>query len=237
MVNPLDQLLARVPARNKSAKRPSVTISFAQSLDGSIASRSHRPLPLSGPESMNMTHRLRAAHDAILVGIGTVVADNPLLTVRLEEGQHPQPVILDTHLRTPLEASVLQHPKPPLIACSAGSNVDRVHELDAAGARVLAIAAGPDGRVSLPALLQRLAQLGFGTLMVEGGSQVITSFVRERLADALVITVSPWLVGGLHAVEDLGQESLKRLPRLLDPGWGKFGSDFVVWGELEWQET
>ena len=88
--------------------RPFVTVSYAQSIDGSIASRRRRPLPISGPAAMRMTHGLRALHDGILVGIETVLADDPRLSVRLVEGPHPQPVILDTHLRTPVEAHLVQ---------------------------------------------------------------------------------------------------------------------------------
>jgi len=234
MADPLERLLARVPAQSGRARRPSVTLSYAQSLDGSIGTASRKPLPLSGPESLAAAHHLRAAHDAVLVGIGTVVSDNPQLTVRHATGEHPQPVILDSHLRIPREASLWDHPKPPLIACLATANRERRRELEAAGGRVIALPASPEGRVSLPAMLDRLSQLGIGTLMVEGGAQVITSFVREQLADALAITVTPALVGGLQAIEGLGLDKRERLPTLRDPGWGAFGSDLMVWGEIVW---
>jgi 3,4-dihydroxy 2-butanone 4-phosphate synthase/GTP cyclohydrolase II len=234
MAGPLENLLARVPSVIEGARRPSVTLSYAQSLDGSIGTASRKPLPLSGPESLAATHHLRAAHDAVLVGIGTVVSDNPQLTVRYATGEHPQPVVLDSHLRIPREASLWKHPKPLLIACLATASRERRQELEAAGGRVIALPPSPEGRVSLPALLDRLTQLGIETLMVEGGAQVITSFVREKLADALAITVTPALVGGLQAIEGLGPEKLQLLPTLNDPGWGAFGSDLMVWGEIVW---
>jgi 3,4-dihydroxy 2-butanone 4-phosphate synthase/GTP cyclohydrolase II len=234
MTDPLERLLARVPAQSGRAGRPSVTLSYAQSLDGSIGTASRKPLPLSGPESLAAAHHLRAAHNAVLVGIGTVVSDNPQLTVRYATGEHPQPVILDSHLRIPREASVWKHPKPPLIACLATTNRERRQELEAAGGRIIDLPPSPEGRVSLPALLDRLRQLGIETLMVEGGAQVITSFVREKLADALAITVAPALVGGLQAIGALGPEKLEMLPTLNDPGWGAFGSDLMVWGEIVW---
>ena len=234
MADPLERLLARVPAQSRKAKHPWVTLSYAQSLDGSIGTSSRKPLPLSGPEALAVTHRLRAAHDAILVGIGTVIADNPLLTVRHADGDHPQPVILDSHLRIPREASLWSHPKPPLIACVAAANSLLKLELESAGGRVLSLPSGAYGRVSLPALLDRLGQLGVESLIVEGGSEVITSFVRERLADALVITIAPVLVGGLRAPQDLGSSHLRPLPRLQDPDWAEFGSDILVWGEIGW---
>src|SRR5512133_2370683 len=102
-MSPLEELLSDAGREG----RPLVTLSYAQSLDGSLAAQRGTPLALSGPQSMELTHRLRAAQDAILVGIGTVLSDNPRLTVRLVEGSQPQPVILDSHLRFPLNANLL----------------------------------------------------------------------------------------------------------------------------------
>ncbi|MGH2620992.1 MAG: RibD family protein [Anaerolineales bacterium] len=234
MTGPLEDLLARVPTNVGKARRPSVTLSYAQSLDGSIGTASRKPLALSGPESLAAAHQLRATHDAILVGIGTVISDNPLLTVRYATGEHPQPVILDSHLRIPREASLWKHPKPPLIACLATVNRERGKEVEAAGGRLIALPASAEGRVSLPALLERLRELGIRTLMVEGGARVLTSFLREKLAQTLAITITPALVGGLQAIEGLGPERLERLPALNDPGWGAIGSDLLVWGEIVW---
>src|SRR5687768_4642967 len=89
--------------------RPVVTLSYAQTLDGSLALPG-RQLIISSPESMKMTHELRAAHDGLLVGIGTVLIDDPRLTVRLADGRNPQPVVLDSRLRMPLTANLLKHP-------------------------------------------------------------------------------------------------------------------------------
>ncbi|HEX9595492.1 MAG TPA: RibD family protein, partial [Anaerolineales bacterium] len=100
----LDEWLAASLNQAGDLDRPTVTLSYAQSLDGSIALHRGEPLTLSGPESMAMTHRLRAAHDAILVGIGTVISDDPQLNVRLVEGRNPQVVVLDSRLRLPLTA-------------------------------------------------------------------------------------------------------------------------------------
>ena len=112
---PIDQLLARATTHRLQTGRPLVSLSYAQSLDGSLAARRGSPLLLSGKASMQLTHRLRASHDAILVGIGTILADDPQLTVRLVQGPQPQPVILDSHLRLPPNARVFQGPKLPWI--------------------------------------------------------------------------------------------------------------------------
>jgi len=183
--------------------RPLVTLTYAQSLDGSIAAVPGRPLALSGPESTTFTHQLRAAHDAILVGIGTVLADNPRLTVRLASGPDPQPVVLDSHLRFPLDANLLRHPRRPWIATTQRAAPERQAALEAAGARVIRFPADDCGRVHLSALLDALADAGIKTLMVEGGSAVVTSFVSARLVDRVALTLAPRLVGGLRAVAAL----------------------------------
>ncbi len=91
--------------------RPLVTLSYAQDLDGSIAKRRGEPTSISGPESLEFTHRLRAAHDAILVGIGTVISDDPQLNVRFAKGNDPQIVVLDSQLRLPLQSKLLENSK------------------------------------------------------------------------------------------------------------------------------
>lgn len=180
--------------------RPTVTVTYAQSLNGSLAA-SGRPLALSGPESLAFTHQLRAAHDAILIGINTVLIDNPQLTVRYAVGPNPQPIVLDGGLRCPPSARLLQHPTHALwLATTFNVSRERWAALEAAGARLIPLPADEAGRVSLPALLDWLGAHGVRTLMVEGGAQTLTAFLRQRLADRLIVTLAPRLVGGLNAI-------------------------------------
>jgi 3,4-dihydroxy 2-butanone 4-phosphate synthase/GTP cyclohydrolase II len=167
-------------------------------LDGSLAAAPGQPLALSGPESSAFTHQLRSEHDAILVGIGTVLADNPRLTVRLVPGPNPQPIVLDSRLQFPLTANLLQHPRGVIIATTDQADSRQQAELEAAGARVVRLPARD--RVPLPALLDWLGENGIKSLMVEGGSRVITSFLLERLADRVAITIAPRFVGGVRAL-------------------------------------
>jgi len=229
----IDSLLAEVADRCQREGRLLVTLSYAQSLDGCIAARPGQPLAVSGTLSLTLTHQLRAAHDAILVGIGTVLADNPRLTVRLVEGRHPQPVV-DSQLRFPPDANLLKHhPLPAWIATSEHADRGRQRALERAGAHVLRFPAGPHGGLNLAALLECLGRLGITRLMVEGGARIITSFLRERLVDLLVLTVSPMLVGGgLHAVGDLDETDPACFPRLKKPGSAWRGDDLILWGEL-----
>lgn len=231
----VEVLLTKAAEYRQRAGRPFVTLSYAQSLDGCIAARPGQPLALSGPQSLSLTHRLRAAHDAILVGIGTVMADNPHLTVRLVDGKNPQPVVVDSRLRFPLHANLLgDHPLSPWIATSKQADNDHQDVLERAGARVLRLPADANGWIDLLALLGQLGELGINSLMVEGGARIITSFLSARLVDLLVLTITPTLVGGLHAVDSLGGADPAHLPRLRRSGCEWLGEDLVLWGDLAW---
>jgi 3,4-dihydroxy 2-butanone 4-phosphate synthase/GTP cyclohydrolase II len=174
---------------------------------------------------------LRAAHDAILVGVGTVLADDPSLTVRLVDGKDPQPVVLDSHLRLPLGAKLLKGDRPLWIATTRQGDSLLQSAYEAAGARLFVLPATQDGRVALPALLERLAEQGIKRLMVEGGARVITSFIAQDLVDLVALTVAPRFVGGLPAVEGL-QVGEREAPRLMDVSYERLGDDLVVWGKL-----
>jgi 3,4-dihydroxy 2-butanone 4-phosphate synthase/GTP cyclohydrolase II len=213
--------------------RPLVTLSYAQSLDGSIADRPGRPLALSGSQSMAMTHGLRASHEAILVGIGTVLADNPRLNVRLAPGRDPQPVVVDSRLRFPPYANLLKNGRAPWIATHEGADAERQHVLEVAGAKVLRLP-GNNGWVDLAGLLAYLGSMGINSLMVEGGAQIITSFLASRLVDQVVLTIAPLLVGGLRVVDHQGHSSLRRLPRLQNLSYQQLGEDLVLRGEPAW---
>jgi 3,4-dihydroxy 2-butanone 4-phosphate synthase/GTP cyclohydrolase II len=212
---------------------PFVTLSYAQSLDGSIANADGSPLRISGAASMALTHLLRAAHDAILVGVGTVLADDPQLTVRLVPGADPQPIILDSRLRTPPTARCLDNARPPWLATTSPDAM-RAAPLIAAGAQVLTVAAEPNGQVALRPLLQQLAALGIGSIMVEGGATVLRNFLRAGLAQAAVITIAPIFVGGLPALSPSqdGAAFPQTLPRLVDPQSLLLGGDIICYGHF-----
>ncbi len=227
------EILQSAAAHRRRTGRPLVTLSYAQSLDGSIADRPGRPLALSGEAAMALTHALRAAHEAILVGIGTVLADNPRLNVRLAAGQDPQPIVVDSRLRFPSYANLLKNGRVPWIATSEGADTERQQALEAAGAKVLRLA-GSNCWVDLADLLDYLGSIGINSLMVEGGAQIITSFLVSRLVDQVVLTIAPLLVGGLRVVDHLGHSSLRRFPRLRHLCYEQLGEDLVLRGEPDW---
>jgi len=202
-----------------------VTLAFAQSLDGCITVRPGHPTALSCAEAMAYTHRLRAAHDAILVGVDTVLADDPRLSVRLVEGRSPQPIVLDSNLRMPLACRLVTQPVHPLwVLCSRFARADRQHELEAHGVRVLrAFDEGPY-LARWPQMLDVLVAQGVGSLMVEGGSRVITSLLESGCAHRLSLTIAPRMLAGLHAVH----QTRLSLPELHNVRYRPVGSDLVV---------
>jgi riboflavin-specific deaminase-like protein len=223
----LDEWLAESLQRTVSSNLPSVTLSYAQSLDGSLALRKGEPMVLSGPESHKLTHQLRAAHDAILVGIGTVLSDDPQLNVRLVEGKNPRIVVLDSQLRTPRKAQLLK--SKPIIFCAESAKAKAQKELEEAGAVIERQRDKTATRVDLPAMLARLWKLGVRTVMVEGGGEIIVSFLSEKIVDRVIITIAPQFVGGYRAVESAIGEILE----LVNEGSEKFGKDLVIWGDMK----
>ncbi len=191
-----------------SAEQPYVTLSYAQSADGRIASAGGRREKISGPESSEFAHSLRRDNAAILVGIGTVLKDDPLLTCRLPgECRNPLRVVLDTQLRLPLESRIAVGARqvPTVVFTCREAPTERERELKEAGVRVERVEAGADGRPDLAAVLGRLAGMGVESVFVEGGAGVITAFLRHQLVDRLFLVSAPIVIGhGTEAVGDLG---------------------------------
>jgi GTP cyclohydrolase II len=216
---------------------PAVTLSWAQSRDGAIAAAGGVRTPLSCPESLALTHALRAQHAAILVGIGTVLSDDPLLSVRLAPGPQPQTVVLDSRLRLPLGSRLLaRQDVKPWIFCApqhAGLNPQdlqaKVRALEAAGARVFTVARRSGG-LDLAEVLASLGREGIGSLMVEGGAHVLRAFLSSNLAHQAVVTVCPFPLEGLRVLED--SVDPERLPGLDGEAREAHGRDTVVWGRM-----
>ncbi|MFA7504312.1 MAG: RibD family protein [Burkholderiaceae bacterium] len=220
------------PAPAQAPWRPFVTLSYAQSIDGSIAARPARPVALSSEESFDMTHLLRSRHDALLVGIDTVLADDPRLTVRRCAGDNPRPVVLDSRLRFPVDARLLTHPdRYPLVLTTELAGAAEIRRLEGRGAVVRVLPRDDAGRVDLAAALRCLCDMGIRTLMVEGGARVIGSFLGRRLVDHCVITVAPRLIGGVKALDGPCSPDLAPLS-IVDCRYQPLGGDLIVHGSL-----
>lgn len=219
------------PKEMQKNGRPFVTLSFAQSLDGSITSKRGHSTPISGGESLKMTHSLRAIHQAILIGIDTALADDPRLSVRLVEGPQPQPVVVDSQLRLPLTAKLFEHPRRPWIFTTSQADDGQQRALEARGARVVRLPATSTGRVPLKAVLAYMYQQGIQSVMVEGGARIISSFLSARLVDHLIVTIAPTILGGLKAFENFNGSGL---PQLKNARYLVLGKDIVLSGEIAW---
>jgi len=234
----VNALRQRATAYFEREETPFVTLTYAQSLDGSIASSEGTPLAISGAESLQFTHRLRAAHDAILVGIGTVLADDPRLNVRHTEGTHPQPIILDSQLRVPLNAQLLSCEGPmPLIATNEAAPEDRKAALEEKGATVIRLSCDRDG-ICLDRLLETLGRQGIESLMVEGGSEIITSFLKQRYVNHLILTIAPTIIGGQSVLKNLHPSGTDEpaYPRLQNIQYRWLGDDLILEGDPTWPE-
>ncbi len=233
--------LAAAQARARARDRPFVTLAYAQSLDGSITTARGERYHLSGPDALRFTHALRARHDTILIGVGTVLADDPELRVRLAAGPSPQPIVVDSRVRTPMHAKLLGQPgRPVWIAATPvttvdGGDDDRRSRIEAQGCRIVDCPALPNGWVDLHALLRRLATEGVENVMVEGGARIITSFLESRLVDYALVTIAPRFLGGLPAVGPWARPGLPSAVATLT-SWVscRLGEDLVLGGELAW---
>ena len=212
--------------------RPWVTLKWAQSLDGRIATSTGHSQWISSEASRRIAHRLRATHDAVLVGIETVLRDDPQLTVRHVRGRDPLRVVLDSRLRVPLHARVLERSSSDhgvWVATRGSGSLTKVSALEASGIRVVQCPRGPDNGVDLAYLLGELGRSGISSLLVEGGGTVHTAFLRSGTARRLVCFVGPMLLGkGVDAVGALGISSVHEALRFASWRVRRVGGDMVV---------
>ena len=214
--------------KHRLTGRPFVTAKFAMSLDGKIATRTGESRWITSEESRLHGHRLRHIHDAILVGVNTVIIDDPELTARLEgEGaRQPLRVILDSQLRTRVSAKAVG--PNTLIATTRPGGMG--------GAEVVRLPATGNGRVSLAPLLDELGKRGILSLLVEGGSEVHASFFAEGLVDKVQVYIAPRLIGGREAPGPVGGAGVERLVEaipLREMDATRLGNDLLVTGYVD----
>lgn len=218
-------------------KRPFVTLKLAQSLDGNAATHTGESKWITSAESRGHAHLIRSHVDAIVVGIETVLADDPLLTARPSEGEVHQPlrVILDSQARLPTDARCLVQPGGQiLVAVSNRAPERRLHQLKAAGAHVW-VSPGDEDRVDIRALLAHLAACEVTHVLVEGGPTLRGSFVDADLVDEVHAYIAPLLIGGRDALPSLGgvgRAELATATRLIDTEWTGLGPDLYLYGRV-----
>jgi diaminohydroxyphosphoribosylaminopyrimidine deaminase/5-amino-6-(5-phosphoribosylamino)uracil reductase len=223
--------------------RPFVLAKFACSLDGKIATRTGESRWISGEESRRRVHELRDEVDAILVGADTAIADDPLLTTRLDdrEVRHPLRVVVDSRGRVPLEARLFDPSLPgrTAVAATAAFPADRRETLERRGVEVLVLPADDRGRVDLDALLETLGRRQVASLLVEGGGTVLEAFFRARLVDKILAFIAPRIIGGVDAPSAVGGEGvalLRQAPLVDRVRVERLGQDLAVSGYPRWAE-
>ena len=217
--------------------RPTVTVSYAQTLDGRLATSSGSSQWISCPDSLRFAHELRASHDAVIVGAGTVLKDDPRLTVRRVPGDHPLRVVADSALRTPLTSAVLARcaARGTVLAVTGRAPERRCEEARLLGATVLRLPETAEGRVDLVSLLLALGDMGVESVVVEGGAELITGFLRARLVDRLAVCVAPKVLGaGIEAIGDLGVRELSESLRLTETAILPYGVDVILDSRVEY---
>jgi diaminohydroxyphosphoribosylaminopyrimidine deaminase/5-amino-6-(5-phosphoribosylamino)uracil reductase len=218
---------------NRSQHRPLVTLKLATTLDGRIATRRGDSRWITGPAARARAHLLRARHDAVLVGSGTAVADNPRLDVRLDglEAAAPLRVVLDGRLRLPLTHDLVTRAKaqPSWLMTHEDGPRDRTKAYEAAGVEVVPIAADDGGNLSISAALTVLAKRGVCRLLIEGGGHVAAAFLGAGLVDRLVWFHAPKVIGGdgVPAVAGFGIEKLAAAPGFALRHSHRIGEDLV----------
>lgn len=202
-----------------------ITLSYAQSIDGRIATANGESQWISGDATLHLAQKLRKDNDAILVGSGTVITDDPLLTCRIARNADPLRVIPDSSLRTPTNSQICRtaHQVPTVIYCSEkrlGSDPvlqKRKKVLEEAGIRVKGVTSNSSSpeRPALKSVIEDLENSGVASLFVEGGAGIITAFLKEGLVDIALIVTAPIILGaGIEAVGDLG---IRELSNALKP--------------------
>jgi diaminohydroxyphosphoribosylaminopyrimidine deaminase/5-amino-6-(5-phosphoribosylamino)uracil reductase len=216
-------------------KEPFVIVKAAATLDGKIATRTGDSKWISSEVSRRWVHRLRNQVDGIVVGIGTVLKDNPLLTARIRGGRDPLRVVLDSRLRIPENARILKtSPSKVIIATSRAAPDEKVKRLEKRGVRVLILKSRSE-RVDLKSFVARLGAMGLTSLMVEGGSEVNGSFLDEGLVDKLILFVAPKLIGDIRAPSIFGGKGVAKIGEvrdLRDVNVRRMGGDILIEGYL-----
>ena len=212
--------------------KPYVILNSAMTLDGKIATRTGSS-EISGPEDLLRVHRIRKELDAIMVGINTLLADDPRLTVHKvssDKSDNPLRVVADSKAMTPLNFRILNDEAPTIIAVSQKASEEKVKALKQVGENVDVVLAGED-RVDLTLLMDELAQRGIRSLLLEGGSTLNFSMLQEGFVDEVRVCVAPMIAGGVKSktlVDGEGVAYMKDAYKLKLKKNYKLGKDFIL---------
>ncbi|MDO9528834.1 MAG: bifunctional diaminohydroxyphosphoribosylaminopyrimidine deaminase/5-amino-6-(5-phosphoribosylamino)uracil reductase RibD [Syntrophales bacterium] len=212
-------------------KTPFITLKFAQTIDGRIATSTGHSRWISSEPSLKFAHKLRSLHDGIMVGAGTILTDDPELTVRHARGKNPLRIVVDSTLRIQANARVLknQESAKTIIATTQHCNKENLRHLTDSGIETLIINSKNQKHVDLKKLLAELGKKEISSVLVEGGSEIITSFLKEKIADRIIIITAPKIIGtGIPSVGDLGITKIDDSIKLSVRKVSRKGDDIIV---------
>jgi diaminohydroxyphosphoribosylaminopyrimidine deaminase/5-amino-6-(5-phosphoribosylamino)uracil reductase len=221
--------------------RPLLVLKGALSLDGKIATRTGDSRWVTSAISRREVHRLRASMDALMVGIGTVLKDDPLLTVRLpgkKRIHQPLRVIVDSRLRIPLHSQIVKTAGevPTLVAATASASTRKMKRLMEMGLEVSTLPQDPEGRVDLSALMKKLGERGVLSVLLEGGTRLNGSALEAGIVDRILLFIAPKIIGGEKAPGLIGGEGIDRMKEALPVKFvrlRRLGPDILVEGEIQ----
>ena len=218
-----------------TTKMPYVAMKYAMTLDGKIASFSGDSKWVTGEKAREHTHFLRKKYRGILVGIGTVLADDPMLNCRIENGVDPVRIVCDSHLQIPLECQLVKTAKDiETIVCYAEENEEKQKALMEAGVQL--IKAEKDGQVDLEKLMMELGSMEIDSVLVEGGGAIHGSFLTSGLVQKVYCYIAPKMIGGKDALSPVlgkGIEKMSDAVEITDVTVQNFGSDICVSGHVK----
>ncbi len=236
LLKELNQQLNEAYIKYISCGLPFVTLKVALSLDGKLATVSGESKWISSEESRFFAQNLRAEYDAVLVGINTVLKDNPRLTIRLESPTKKRwhRVVLDSRLRFPIEARMLKKPENGQVLIFSGQEISgrKIKQLKEKGVKVVQVPSA-NGQVDLKAVLEELGGQQISSVLVEGGAGILTSFLRSKLADKVFFFLSPKLIGGEKALtpfEGPGVDSMAKALKLKRVRHFQINKDIIIEG-------
>lgn len=223
--------------------KPLVVVKVACSLDGKIATHTGHSQWISGPEALRYAHRLRARYDAICVGLGTVLADDPQLTYRgSRKAGHPVRVVFDSKCRIPLSAKVVSGELPgrTIIMATRKAPKSKITALEKRNGVQVEILRTKKGHVDLESAIDRLTLLGANGILIEGGGTVLASAIEAGIVDQVRVVIAPMIIGGTGAVSVIGGKGFATIDealRLMDVKVGRLGKDLLVKGRVKKRDT
>ena len=224
--------LNEVYTKYMKTKRPFVILKVAMSLDGKIATATGSSKYITSKEARTYVHQLRSEVDAVMVGLNTVLRDNPELTPRLVKGKDPLKIVVDSKLKIPKNCNLMKEPTKLVIAATNKASKNDIKKLQHKGATVI-ITKSKNGMVDLQELIKQLGKHEITSVMIEGGSQLNSTAIKEGVVDKVLIFTAPKLIGnGIGAIGSLGIKKINNAINLKNPVCRRIGKDMMVEGYL-----